>query len=316
MPEHRLAHGVLTWGGEPMVSVFARCVSPVRSVAQLAINVSVLTAVAASAAFAGGEGDRWVTEVLQSRTSPVVGHTSTIANPDAESYGRLPDGPRDIADQSDDTAAATLGVAESYFKLGDDAAGRRTLEVLVARFPDTPEAEHARARLAYLYATTSTQAFGITRFALGGPVPNPGTAAGSADDRPSLIPGISWVLPIAQPLGEQFRQDVADRIFFAAFSSELGQRTRAILDAQAQWLTSRPEARVIIEAFGDEADAYPFNDEFARQRAQAVRDYLVAGGVAENRITINAAASAAGLGECSTADCRARNRRAVTIVTN
>jgi peptidoglycan-associated lipoprotein len=111
-----------------------------------------------------------------------------------------------------------------------------------------------------------------------------------------------------------FLTDVGDRVFFAENSSAIGGRARSVIEQQARWLMARPELSVmVIGRADDEGDGKSARD-LSLQRAQAVRDRLVAGGLPSNRIEIRAAGEDDRVALCRGAMCEAQNRNAEVLL--
>ena len=75
-----------------------------------------------------------------------------------------------------------------------------------------------------------------------------------------------------------------DRVYFAFDSAELSREARATLEKQAEWLQHHPQVRVIIEGHADERGTREYNLVLGERRANAVKNYLVALGIAPERI--------------------------------
>jgi peptidoglycan-associated lipoprotein len=95
----------------------------------------------------------------------------------------------------------------------------------------------------------------------------------------------------SQPAGsvpgsvKDFVVSAGDRIYFGTNENTVSPEGGAILDAQAQWLQRYPQVMVRIEGNCDERGTREFNLALGARRAQAVKDYLAAHGVAAARIT-------------------------------
>ncbi len=95
------------------------------------------------------------------------------------------------------------------------------------------------------------------------------------------------------PPGERVRERVEGKgeesplqdIYFAFDSYELSLEAREILQANAQWLQNHPQARVEVEGHCDERGTNQYNLALGAKRAKAARDYLVALGIAQDRIS-------------------------------
>jgi peptidoglycan-associated lipoprotein len=89
----------------------------------------------------------------------------------------------------------------------------------------------------------------------------------------------------AAPGSEQdLIENVGDRVFYIFNKSTLSSDTDATLGRQAAWLVKYPSVNVLIAGNTDERGAETYNLALGQRRANAARDYLVAAGVAPNRI--------------------------------
>src|ERR1700740_2128871 len=73
--------------------------------------------------------------------------------------------------------------------------------------------------------------------------------------------------------------------YFAVNAAALDEQARGLLNALADWLMANPASTAAIEGHADARGARDHNLALARRRAEAVRDYLVARGVAPGRLT-------------------------------
>lgn len=121
-----------------------------------------------------------------------------------------------------------------------------------------------------------------------------GTTPGSADD---------------------FRVNVADRVYFDLDSHQIRADARPRLDAQAAWLRRYPDVRVRIEGNADERGTREYNLALGARRAEAVRSHLVAAGVAASRIEVISYGKERPIAPGSTEAAHAQNRNAHTVVT-
>lgn len=111
-----------------------------------------------------------------------------------------------------------------------------------------------------------------------------------------------------------FKETVGDRVFFATDQSTLSPEAMAILDGQAKWLMDNPEYDAVIEGHTDERGTREYNLALGARRAAAVRDYLVAQGVAARRLRTVSYGKERPVALCSAERCWAQNRRAVTVL--
>jgi peptidoglycan-associated lipoprotein len=72
--------------------------------------------------------------------------------------------------------------------------------------------------------------------------------------------------------------------FFAYDSNALSDEARANLELSARWLMEHPEVSLTVEGHCDERGTEQYNLALGDRRASAARDFLVARGVAANRV--------------------------------
>ena len=105
----------------------------------------------------------------------------------------------------------------------------------------------------------------------------------------------------------------SDRVFFDTNRSDIDSEDQAVLQSQAQWLTTYPNVRVTIEGHCDERGTRDYNLALGARRANAAKNYLASLGVNPTRINSvsygKERPDALGSDEASWA----RNRRAVTV---
>ncbi|MEI4487706.1 peptidoglycan-associated lipoprotein Pal [Frigidibacter sp. MR17.14] len=111
-----------------------------------------------------------------------------------------------------------------------------------------------------------------------------------------------------------FQQTIGDMVNFAVDQSTVSNEARMILTGQAQWLNSHPNYTAIIEGHADEQGTREYNIALGARRASAVQDFLIANGVAANRLRTVSYGKERPLAICSEESCYARNRRAVTVI--
>lgn len=111
-----------------------------------------------------------------------------------------------------------------------------------------------------------------------------------------------------------FNQTIGDRVNFAVDQSTLSPQAQSILAQQASWLRSHPTYTAIIEGHADEQGTREYNIALGDRRANAVKGYLIANGVAGNRLQTVSYGKERPLAVCSDEACYAQNRRAVTVL--
>lgn len=123
--------------------------------------------------------------------------------------------------------------------------------------------------------------------------------------------------PAADPRSAAyFQQTVGDRVLFTIDSSDLTAAGRATLEAQARWLMQNPDYLAVIEGHADEQGTREYNLALGARRANAVREFLIARGVAPGRMRTVSYGKERPIEVCSVESCYAKNRRAVTVITS
>jgi peptidoglycan-associated lipoprotein len=114
---------------------------------------------------------------------------------------------------------------------------------------------------------------------------------------------------------QDFVVNVGDRVFFETDSSELTPQSRATLDKQAQWLNNYSQyGQFTVEGHADERGTREYNIALGARRAQTMRDYLIAHGVAANRMRTISYGKERPVAICDDISCWSQNRRAVTVL--
>ncbi len=207
---------------------------------------------------------------------------------------------------------------------------RTTFEGLVARYPATTAATLARRQLGDLYRGDAAEDKSVEAHPLGlapGPAlaPAPGPAFVAPVAAPAAMPGAPEVQGGRSQIWDQelrrnvtiqskLRNEAGDRVFFAPGSAELGSRARTALAGQAQWLKRWHEFEAAIEGHADEPGTDQENLTLSAQRAEAVRQRLIDEGVEASRLAVVSLGRSERLANCDDPDCRAQNRRALTLV--
>jgi peptidoglycan-associated lipoprotein len=107
---------------------------------------------------------------------------------------------------------------------------------------------------------------------------------------------------------------VGDRVFFETDHYDISPTAEGTLRTQAALLQAYPTVTITVEGHADELGTREYNLALADRRAEAVRNYLAALGVATERIeTVSYGKERP---ECADASesCWATNRRGVTVV--
>jgi peptidoglycan-associated lipoprotein len=103
---------------------------------------------------------------------------------------------------------------------------------------------------------------------------------------PTAPPRTEPVTQNALPGSERdFAINVGDRVYFDYDKYSVRDDAGPILEAQAAWLKRYPAVQVRLEGNCDERGTQEYNLALGARRANAVREYLIAHGVAAGRIT-------------------------------
>ncbi|MAW86164.1 MAG: peptidoglycan-associated lipoprotein [Phyllobacteriaceae bacterium] len=113
---------------------------------------------------------------------------------------------------------------------------------------------------------------------------------------------------------QDFTVNVGDRIFFDTDSSAIRADAQQTLARQAQWLNQYGSYQITIEGHADERGTREYNLALGARRAAATRDFLVARGVAGNRIKTISYGKERPVAVCDDISCWSQNRRAVTVL--
>ncbi len=97
-------------------------------------------------------------------------------------------------------------------------------------------------------------------------------------------PVASAELETSASVDELNRKKVLETVYFDYDMSDLSDATRAVLQANAEWLKSNAVRVVRIEGHCDERGTVEYNLALGQRRAAAVRDYLGSLGVDTSRL--------------------------------
>jgi len=111
------------------------------------------------------------------------------------------------------------------------------------------------------------------------------------------------------PLADAFTQNVKT-IYFDYDKSDIRPDQVSTLQGNATWLKSNQNVRFTIEGHCDERGSEEYNLALGDRRANTVKEFLVAQGVAANRIMTVSYGEERPVCREATEDCFAKNRRA------
>lgn len=140
----------------------------------------------------------------------------------------------------------------------------------------------------------------------GGPMVNDPYAGmnGAGGVNSSALPGSA----------EYFKSTVGDTVLFPVDQSTLTPDARTILSNQAGWMNQNAGFSAVIQGHADEQGTREYNLALGARRANSVQEYLISQGVAAGRLRTVSYGKERPLAICSTEECYAKNRRAVTVV--
>jgi len=113
---------------------------------------------------------------------------------------------------------------------------------------------------------------------------------------------------------QEFNASIGDRVFFDSDSSQLSPAALATLDKQSAWLARYPNYAFTIEGHADERGTREYNFALGQRRAETVKAYLIAKGVAAQRIQTISYGKERPVAVCDDISCWSQNRRAVTVL--
>jgi peptidoglycan-associated lipoprotein len=108
---------------------------------------------------------------------------------------------------------------------------------------------------------------------------------------------------------------ISDRVFFAVDQYSLSPEAIATLTQQVEWLRRNPSLPINIEGHADERGTREYNIGLSARRAASVRNFMVANGIPDARISTTPYGRERPVATCPNESCWSQNRRAVTVVT-
>lgn len=117
-----------------------------------------------------------------------------------------------------------------------------------------------------------------------------------------------------QDAKEDFATKVGSRVLFAKDKTALSDQAKAILDRQVEWLTRNSGYAIILEGNTDDRCAREYCIPLSERQARLVRDYMVAHGIASERITVIGFGRERPAVMGKTEAARSQNRRVDTVL--
>lgn len=119
---------------------------------------------------------------------------------------------------------------------------------------------------------------------------------------------------VSQTADNQLKLDIPSDVSFDTGRYDIKSNLRPILDRFATTLNQNQVTTVTIIGHTDSTGSDAINNPLSVNRAASTRDYLVARGVATNRIVINGRGSYEPIADNNTTEGRAKNRRVEIFV--
>ncbi len=130
--------------------------------------------------------------------------------------------------------------------------------------------------------------------------------AGGAGSSTSMVP--------KPGSNEDLVVNVGDRVFFGFDKYSLNPDARKTLEKQAAWLKKYPSVTISTEGHADERGTREYNLALGDRRANSVKDYLTALGIAPGRVKTISYGKERPVALGSNEAAWSQNRRGVTVV--
>jgi outer membrane protein OmpA-like peptidoglycan-associated protein len=129
-------------------------------------------------------------------------------------------------------------------------------------------------------------------------------------------PAPAPVSPAPPPPPRPAPRSTSDEIYFDGTAARLTNIAKAVLDGVALRMKNDLNATAVITGYTDNSGSEQANMELGNRRAQAAKDYLVTRhGIDPGRISTTSRGAAEPAYDNSTAEGKAKNRRAQIVVT-
>lgn len=115
---------------------------------------------------------------------------------------------------------------------------------------------------------------------------------------------------------EDFILNVGRRTYFAEGSAELDATAKVTLDNQVAWLKKYSGWLVKLQGFADDPGTDAEIVALSRRRAEAVMNYLIAGGIEPNRMWAKGYGKERVVRDCPDTACKVQNRRVISNLRN
>jgi outer membrane protein OmpA-like peptidoglycan-associated protein len=249
---------------------------------------------AAEAALAGSKG-------AERKTAPGFAREAVIAGEDARRAALLASTENAVAERQRAAALAATDAANATARVAATAAAATSHEAAAVTAAETTARETATATAAAASSQAASQA-----------------AAGVERERAAVAArdDLRNRLNEALPTHDSSRGLVAEigGVQFATGTAQTNTAARESLAKFSGIVASYPGLRFNIEGHTDSTGSVAMNNELSLKRAMAVRDYLIEQGVPASSIDVAGLGLSAPIGDNSTTEGRARNRRVEIVV--
>lgn len=130
---------------------------------------------------------------------------------------------------------------------------------------------------------------------------------GGATDDPAA--GFENVTPGSE---EEFILSAGRRIYFTEGSAALDETAKATINNQIAFLQRYPKWFAKLQGFADDPGGNAKMVQLSQQRADAVMNYMISGGVAPGRLWAKGYGKERVVRECTERACKVQNRRVIT----
>lgn len=128
---------------------------------------------------------------------------------------------------------------------------------------------------------------------------------------PMAAPVTSSIIPGS---AQDFKVNVGDTVHFALNQYNIEDNDKGTLSKQAAWLARYPAVKLTVEGHCDERGTREYNLALGARRANAVKEYLVAQGVAAGRLETVSYGKERPICTESSEDCWSQNCRGVSVI--
>jgi peptidoglycan-associated lipoprotein len=134
------------------------------------------------------------------------------------------------------------------------------------------------------------------------------------NERIQTVSGQHSGIPIVPGSDCDLCATVGDTIYFDFASCKLRRDAQATLAKQADWLIRHPKVRIMIAGDCDDRGTDEYNLALGFRRANADREFLVAKGVASDRVSVVSNGKEHPIAIGDNEQAWARNRNAITSI--